>query len=152
MSATVTAVSISSRSGMPRPNVEQGELRVCFGFVGNKHSVGGNREVCLCDDETYEQLRAEGLSVGGGSFGENITTSGIDFSEVRPGDRLIFDGNAEIEITMVRKPCKALTPIDPRLPKIIVGRSGWLAKVITGGIVRSGMPVKHISSQTQAIF
>ncbi len=152
MSATVTAVSISSRSGMPRPNVNEGELRVDLGFVGNKHSVGGRREVCLCDEETYEHLRLEGLTVSGGSFGENITTLGIDFGSIQPGDHLIFDHVAEIEITMVRKPCKSLTSIDPRLPELIIGRSGWLGRVITAGPVRPGMTITRVPAQLQADF
>lgn len=134
--ASVAAVCVSARTGLPRPQVLEGLLREDLGFVGNRHSVGGRREVCLFDEETYAALRAEGLTVGPGSFGENIITIGVPFSEIHPGDRLKIGEEAVIEITMVRKPCFNLTQIDSRLPEIVVGRSGWLAKVIQGGIVR----------------
>ena len=120
----------------------EGTLREGLGFVGNRHSVGGNREVCLFDLETYDALRAEGMSVGPGTFGENLTTAGIAFDQLATGDTLRI-GDAEIEITIVRAPCAHLTQIDPRLPEAIVGRSGWMARVISGGVVRPGDPVER---------
>jgi MOSC domain-containing protein YiiM len=137
----VMAVCMSAERGLPRPRVEEGILREELGFVGNRHSVGGPRQVCLFDAETYEALRSEGMKVGPGSFGENLTLTGIPFADLRSGDRLKIGGEAVIEITMVRKPCSNLTQIDPRLPDAVAGRSGWMAKVVTGGYVRPGDPV-----------
>lgn len=140
----IEAVCISMRSGLPRPQVSQGELREGLGFVGNKHSVGGNREVCLYDQETYDSLTAEGMQVQPGSFGENLVLSGIPFQDLSPGDRLQLGGEAVIEITMVRNPCANLKQIDSRLPEAIVGRSGWLARVVQGGVVRPGDAVELV--------
>jgi MOSC domain-containing protein YiiM len=125
MTGTVVAVCVSARRGMPRPQVAEGELREGVGFVGNRHSVGGRREVCLFDQETYDALTGEGMAVHPGSFGENLTLRGIPFAEIKPGDHLKVGESAVIEITMVRKPCASLTPIDARLPEAVVGRSGW---------------------------
>jgi MOSC domain-containing protein YiiM len=143
-SASVVAVCISAQNGIPRPQVEEGVLQVGLGFIGNRHSVGGKREVCLYEMETYEALRAEGMTVGPGSFGENLTLTGLPFDTLKPGDQIQVGGEAVLEITMVRKPCSRLTQIDPRLPEAIVGRSGWLAQVVTGGVVRPGDPVTQI--------
>lgn len=145
-SASVVAVCISARSGFPRPQVQEGVLRVGLGFVGNRHSVGGRREVCLYAMETYDALRAEGMAVGPGSFGENLTLTGLPFDTLKPGDQIQVGAEAVLEITMVRKPCSRLTQIDPRLPEAIVGRSGWLARVVTGGVVRPGDPVTQIQA------
>lgn len=136
--ASVIAVCVSGVSGLPRPIVTHGELREGLGFVGNKHSTGGKREVCLFDMETYETLRREGMTVGPGTFGENIVTNGVPFGQVKPGDRMVFADGSEIEITMVRVPCSNLTQVDERLPEGLVGRSGWMAFVVKGGTVRPG--------------
>jgi len=145
--ARVVAVCVSAVSGLPRPQVAEGVLREGVGFVGNRHSVGGDREVCLFDQETYAALQAEGMNVGPGSFGENLTLSGVDFTRLSPGDRLKVGAEGVIEITMFRKPCANLTQIDSRLPSAIVGRSGWLARVVQGGVVRPGDPVEVIREE-----
>src|SRR5258706_11996074 len=120
----VSAVCISGVSGLPRPTVPEAELREGLGFVGNKHSVGGDREVCLFEEETYSELRSEGSDVKAGCFGENLTISGVPFAELAPGARLRVGDEAELQITMVRAPCKNLTQFDERFPEALVGRSG----------------------------
>ena len=147
--ASVIAVCASAVSGLPRPEIAQGELREDLGLVGNKHSVGGKREICLFDMETYESLRGEGMKVGPGSFGENLVLSGIPFQQVKPGDRIAVGDAAEIEVTMVRAPCANLTQIDARLPEGIVGRSGWMAQVVRGGTVKPGDPARWTSRQSE---
>ena len=54
----------------------------------------------------------------------------------------------EIEITMVRVPCSNLTLIDERLPNGILGRSGWMARVIRGGMVRPGDAARWTSRES----
>ena len=73
-----------------------------------------------------------------GNIGENIVTQGIPYAQLNAGDHLVFGCGAELEITIVRKGCAHLNQIDERLPEAIQGRSGWMAKVIFGGILRSG--------------
>ena len=135
---TVSTICISNLKGIPRPRVMAGELQSNLGFVGNRLSKGGNRQICLFDEETYAALRSEGAKVESGSFGENITTTGLDYALLAPGDTLKVGDEAVIEITMVRQPCSNLTQLDSRLPALIVGRSGWLAKVINSGTVQTG--------------
>jgi MOSC domain-containing protein YiiM len=134
----VSAVCISGVSGLPRPSVQVAELREGLGFVDNKHSVGGDREVCLFEEETYAALREEGSVVQAGCLGENLVLSGIPFANLKQGDRLRVGENAELEITIVRLPCKNLTQIDANFPEALIGRSGWMAKVVRGGNVKAG--------------
>lgn len=142
----VVAVCVSAGSGLPRPQVQEGLLRVGVGFVGNKHSVGGQREICLFDQETYDALRAEGIAIGPGSFGENLTLSGIAFDTLEAGDCLKLGAEAVIEITIPRKGCANLKQLDERLPDAIAGRSGWMASVVTGGGIRPGDNIERIGS------
>jgi MOSC domain-containing protein YiiM len=41
-----------------------------------------------------------------------------------------------IELTDVRAPCRQLKQWDERMPRLIAGRSGWVAKVIREGVVQ----------------
>lgn len=144
--ATITAVCISETQGMPRPQVVSGFLMSELGFIGNRLSQGGERQVCLFDEETYSQLRDEGAKVSAGTFGENITTLGLNFSELKPGDQIKCGETAVIEITIQRKGCANLSQFDSRLPGLISGRSGWLAKVIRSGDLQVGDSVELLTS------
>jgi MOSC domain-containing protein YiiM len=104
-----------------------------------KYHGGRDRAVCLFSEELYADLRDEaGIDLVNGAVGENFTTRGIDLNGLAKGDRLRIGDSCVIEITDVRVPCSTLKKWDARLPKLIEGRSGWVAKVIEGGTVRPG--------------
>ena len=140
MSPTLMQINISD-GGMPKLPVPEARVTVS-GVAGdrqrNKVFHGGpNRAVCLYSEELYEWLRDYGIDVSNGNLGENFTTRGLDLGALKPKDRLRV-GQCVIEITAVRVPCNQLKKWDPDLPEIIVGRSGWVAKVIEEGTVRQG--------------
>jgi MOSC domain-containing protein YiiM len=51
---------------------------------------------------------------------------------------LHFSGGVVIELTEARKPCFVLDPLGVTLKKDIVGRCGYLAKVLTEGTFTIG--------------
>ena len=53
-------------------------------------------------------------------------------------------GGCVIEITDVRDPCRNLKKWDEDLPELIVGYSGWVAKVIEEGEVKPGDAVERL--------
>ena len=141
MTGLVVCVNISP-GGIPKPSVPEARVTV-DGLVGDghndtKHHGGSDQAVCLYSVELYHELIAERILVKPGDFGENLTTSGIDYRELEPGDRLRVGDACVIEISKVRTPCYKLTKYDERLPKAILGRSGWMARVRTEGRVRPG--------------
>lgn len=103
-----------------------------------KYHGGHDRAVCLYSEELYAQLRADGIDLVPGAVGENFTTRGVNLQHLAKGDRLRVGLDCIIEITDVRVPCRTLVKWDPDLPRLIQGRSGWLAKVVTEGTVRPG--------------
>ena len=104
-----------------------------------KYHGGPNRAVCLFSEELYAWLREQGVKdLVNGSIGENFTTRGIDLMALAKGDWLRVGNQCVIELTDVREPCRQLKKWDERFPKLIVGRSGWMAKVVAEGEVRSG--------------
>ena len=111
-----------------------------------KYHGGPDRAVCLFSEELYAWLleqRVEGLF--NGSIGENFTTRGIDLMARDPGDRLRIGDQCVIELTDVREPCRQLKKWDGRFPRLILGRSGWLAKVVAEGEVKAGDAIEVLN-------
>lgn len=131
------------------PKLPIPEARVMFnGVVGDvqrtpKVHGGPDRAICLYSEELYQWLRDQGVNVSPGQIGENFTTRGLDLSTLARGDRLRI-GSSIIEITKVRVPCHQLRKWDPDLPEIIMGRSGWMAKVIEEGTARLGNLIEFV--------
>ena len=108
-----------------------------------KHHGGPDKAVCLFSFEVIERFQAEGHPIQPGSVGENLTISGIDWTQVVPGSRLRI-GVVELEITYQAVPCKKnaqwfsdgdIRRIDyDRQP----GQARMYARVITGGPVAEG--------------
>jgi MOSC domain-containing protein YiiM len=134
----------TSPGGMPKLPVARA-LVSKDGVAGDrqknrKYHGGPDRAVCLFSVELYDWLRTEGIDLANGSVGENFTTRGIDLTALAPGRRLRV-GQCLIEITDVRTPCRSLHRWEPRLMKLMKGRSGWVAKVVGAAEVAAGDPI-----------
>jgi len=145
MTAQLAQLSVSP-GGMPKRPIPEGRVTAA-GVEGDwqtnrKYHGGPDRAVCVFSVELYDELRAEGVRAGPGDFGENFTTRGIDLRALAAGDRLRV-GECVIELTDVRVPCRQLKVWDERMPKLIKGRSGWVAKVVEEGTVRPGDPISR---------
>lgn len=145
----VVAVCVGP-GGIPKLPVASaivGEL----GLEGDAHRFryhgGAHRAVCLFSVEDYEQLAREGVkATPPGAFGENLLTRGLDYARLAAGDRLSVGDEVLLEIHDVREPCKTLKPLDARFPSLLLGRSGFLCRVIRGGTVAGGMPVRRVAA------
>jgi MOSC domain-containing protein YiiM len=134
----------ASKGGMPKLPLLAARVTV-GGVEGDKqrnlkYHGGPDRAICLYSEELYEELRDAGINVSAGHIGENFTTRGLDLRRLAKGSRLRIGGEngCTIEITDVRVPCSQLKKWDPELPELIVGRSGWVAKVVKEGVVKPG--------------
>ena len=110
-----------------------------------KYHGGPNRAVCLFSEELYAELRDAGIELTSGAVGENFTTRGVDLKSLAAGDRVRV-GTCLIELTDVRVPCKSLHQWHPRLLKEMLGRSGWVAKVVEEGFVTAGDEIRIMTS------
>ena len=140
MRGILAQLNISS-GGMPKKTIAEAMVSV-DGVKGDwqknrKYHGGPNRAICLYSEELYKGLRDDGVKVQSGDIGENFTTRGINLQHLKKGDRLKV-GQCVIEITDIRIPCYQLKKWDVDLPELIVGRSGWVAKVVKEGMVRQG--------------
>ena len=130
-----------SGGGMPKLPVAEAMVTI-DGVKGDwqknrKFHGGPNRAICIYSEELYRGLLDDGVKVNNGDIGENFTTRGINLQHLKKGDRLKV-GECVIELTDIRVPCYQLKKWDVDLPELIVGRSGWVAKVVKEGMVKAG--------------
>lgn len=141
----VVAISISP-GGIPKFPQPDAWLTI-DGIVGDgrnhtKH-IRRERAVSLLDEEVLEQLRDEGFPVWPGAIGENVTVRGLDVQAMSPGTTLQV-GQTILRLEEPRKPCYVLDAIDVRLKDAIVGRCGYLASVVRGGLLHPGATVEPL--------
>ena len=144
-SGIVTAVCLGP-GGIPKTAVESARVER-LGLVGDAHRFhlhgGEDRAICLFSVEDYASLANDGVDASPpGAYGENLTTEGLDYAGLRPGDRLRVGDEVLIEIHDVRQPCRTLQSIDRRFPSLMVGRSGWVCRVLEEGEIRPGVPIR----------
>lgn len=143
---TVIAVCAGS-GGIPKHAVTEARVTP-LGLEGDGHRYhlhgGADRAVCLFSLENYRALQAEGVACEApGAFGENVLTAGLDDRALRIGDHLQIGDEVVLEIHDVREPCVTLKRLDARFPDLLIGRSGWLCRVVQVGAVRPGDAIRR---------
>jgi MOSC domain-containing protein YiiM len=140
----------TSSGGIPKRAVASATLTP-HGIEGDSWSHprlhgGPNQAVLLIALETIEELQHLGYPVQAGSLGENLTTEGLDYTQIRIGHQF-RTGEALLEITKVRVPCATLDIYGPAIKDEIYdaqvkageassprwGKSGFYARVVRPG-------------------
>ena len=109
-----------------------------------KFHGGPDRAVCLYSLELVERLQDEGHPIDPGATGENLTLSGLNWDQVRPGIRLTIGPEIRLEVTSYTTPCSHNgrwfrdEDFSRIAQKLNPGWSRVYAKVLQGGIVRPG--------------
>ena len=138
----------ASPGGLPKHAVD-GATVGPLGLDGDRHAHdtvhgGPFRAVCLLGVETIERLRAEGHPIEPGGAGENLTTSGIDWSSLPAGTRARVGPRLLLELTTPAMPCDTQRPNfrDGRVNRISIrlhpADSRMYARVLEPGMVRAG--------------
>ena len=105
------------------------------------------RQVHLIHSELHDELRERGFHVAPGDMGENVTTRGVGLLALPTGTRLRLGEEAVVEVTGLRNPCSQLDGFQPGLMAAVLDRdedgalvrkSGVMAVVVAGGVVRPG--------------
>ena len=140
LAPVVVAVS-TSPGGIPKQNLERVAVTV-EGLSGDGHDhakhCSPDQAVCLFDEEDLHDLVGEGYDVSPGAIGENVLVRGLEVDDLGIGDRLLFSGGVEIELTKRRQPCFVLDTISPELKRVLRDRCGFYAKVLAAGAMRPG--------------
>jgi MOSC domain-containing protein YiiM len=113
-------------------------------FIGDSRHHGGNDQAVYAFQREDLDRWAErlGRELPNGFFGENLTTSGLDVSDARIGERWRIGPDLELEVTSPRIPCSTF--------RGWVGEKGWVKmfaaearpgaylRVITPGWITAG--------------
>jgi MOSC domain-containing protein YiiM/N-acetylglutamate synthase-like GNAT family acetyltransferase len=140
-----------SMGGVPKLPVPRAWVTF-MGLEGDRHREstvhgGPHRAVCLFPLEVIERLQVEGHPVEPGSVGENLTTSGLQWSLLPVGTRARIGSELEIELSSPTTPCATQKPNfrDGYVNRILIDEhpsdSRMYARVIREGEVRPGDPI-----------
>jgi uncharacterized protein YdeI (YjbR/CyaY-like superfamily) len=119
------------------------------GIKGDRKGGHPNRNLNIMSFETLQALREEGFNTLPGQMGEQIVVQGIELGKLTGGDRLIIGDKACVEVVNQRTGCQRFEQIQGKSPKLAAGRMGVMAKVVTGGKIAVGDPVKLLPAAEQ---
>jgi MOSC domain-containing protein YiiM len=137
--ARIIAVCSSKEKGTTKENIGEGVLQEGFGLVGDAHAdCCTHRQVSLLAIESIDKMRNRGFDIGPGDFAENLTTEGIDLAALPVGTRLSTGQGVVLEVTQIGKKCHTKCAIYRQIGKCVMPKEGVFARVIRGGVVKSG--------------
>jgi MOSC domain-containing protein YiiM len=127
-------------------------------FIGDSKNHGGpDQAVYIYTRNDYDWWEAElGRSIPAGSFGENLTISGLESGPCNIGD-ILHIGAVTLQVTAPRIPCGTLTG-RMGLPDFakrfrFAGRPGLYCRVLSEGTVQAGdaTSVEKYSGETVSV-
>lgn len=133
----IEAICISTARGTQKRPVGSAEFIADWGIRGDAHGGHWHRQVSLLSADRIDAFRARGAQVENGAFGENLVVRGFDFSAL-PVGTLFKSGDVLLELTQIGKECHQHCAIYQAVGDCIMPREGVFARVIHGGIVRTG--------------
>jgi MOSC domain-containing protein YiiM len=139
----VLSISLSERRGTRKTNVESARIIKDLGLERDAHAGDWHRQVSLLPFESFRKLEHALLKVKPGDFAENITTLGIDLSAVEVGGSLRIGKSIVLEVTQIGKECHNACSIREITGDCIMPKEGIFAKVIEGGLIRTGDEIRY---------
>ena len=131
---TITNLHIARVKGTPSDPVQEATAISGLGLEGDRSAYEGNtRQVLFVDKEILD-----GAGLVPGQVKENITVTGMNVSQVRPGQMFTIGDNVTLEAVGDCEACGKMDAIRMGLMDEIQGKRGMLAKVINGGSIKVG--------------
>ena len=150
--ASVVSLNISEKKGTIKHAVEQIELKIDHGIVGDAHAGNWHRQVSFLDLSSFGKMRNSAtVELRPGIFAENITTEGIDLWHLPIGTQLQL-GEAVLEITQIGKECHRHCQVFRQVGDCVMPREGVFGIVIKEGIVKPGQDIQIIPTLRVAIL
>jgi len=135
----VIAVCTSEEKGTIKEVIAEGIFQEDYGLLGDAHAdCCTHRQVSLLARESIDKMRNMGFDVSPGIFAENLTTEGIDLISLPVGTHLSVGEAVVLEVTQIGKECHSGCAIFRQVGKCVMPKEGVFARVIRGGVVRTG--------------
>ncbi len=109
-----------------------------FGLEKDAHAGDWHRQVSLLPFESFRKLENDVVNLKPGDFAENITTVGMDLSNLKIGDRMRIGEKIILQVTQIGKECHKACAIKELTGDCIMPREGIFATVIGGGLIKIG--------------
>ena len=138
----IVAVCTSEVKGVKKTPVPEVEIEVGVGVKGDAHSGPWHRQVSLLAEESIAKMIAKGLDLYPGDFAENLTTRGLNLHGLPVGTHLFVGDAVELEVSQIGKECHTGCAIKQAVGSCIMPVEGIFARVIAGGKVRAGDPIR----------
>lgn len=138
----IASIAVSKKKGTRKVQVDEAVIIKDYGIRGDAHAGPWGRQVSFLAAEEIQKSRASGLDVTFGDFAENIATDGIDWKGISVGARLMLGESVIVEITQIGKECHKRCAIYYQAGDCIMPREGVFARVLEGGPIRCGDPIK----------
>ena len=134
---TITNLHIARVKGTPSDPVQEATAISGLGLEGDRSAYEGNtRQVLFVDKEILD-----GAGLVPGQVKENITVTGMNVSQIQPGQVFTIGDDVTLEAVGDCEACGKMDAIRMGLMDEIQGKRGMLAKVINGGNIKVGDPV-----------
>jgi len=143
MSKAVLAVCTSATKGVQKSPVDAVTAVVDHGLEGDAHAGPWHRQVSLLANESAERIRAAGVAIEPGDFGENLLTEGSELVSLPVGTRLTV-GEALLEVTQIGKECHTRCAIFDAAGTCVMPSEGIFCRVLEGGRIAAGDPIEEV--------
>jgi MOSC domain-containing protein YiiM len=125
-----------------REPLTEATLVAGYGIEGDCKGGRVDRHINLMSAEALSGLAEAGFHTEPGQMGEQIVVAGVELERLRGGDRLLLGAGACLEVVKPRTGCQRFREIQGQPLTASSGRLGVMLRVVTGGVVRVGDPVR----------
>jgi molybdopterin adenylyltransferase len=140
---TLLHVCISAKKGVAKHEAPSVTVLVEHGVEGDAHAGDWHRQISLLAHADIEFMRAKGLNLKPGAFGENLVIDGLDCDDLGVGSQLRI-GPVLLELTQIGKVCHTRCAIYHTTGDCIMPRTGLFARVLESGTLHAGVPVQLV--------
>ena len=133
-----------------RVSLDRATLVEGHGIEGDLKGSRGKRQLNVMRAEAIAELDVLGLQTAPGQLGEQLVISGLEPALFVPGTRLRLGPTAVIEFTSPRTGCDRFEHIQGTSKERVVGRLGFMARIVIGGEIRVGDTVDCLRPERAA--
>ncbi len=146
---TLYSICISPERGQLKKEVDSARVIENRGIEGDGHAGEWGRQVtCLNYQSVLKANREHNLNVGPGAFAENLLIDGIDLVPVGVGGQLQIGADVVLEVSQIGKEDHP-SVVTRTLGVTLLPYEGLFCRVVSGGNIKKGDPVKVLSRSGQ---
>jgi MOSC domain-containing protein YiiM len=146
----IVAICISKKKGVQKRDIKRCKLIENHGLEGDAHAGSWHRQISLLSKEARLVMENKGAKLNDGDFGENLLTEGIDFANVKVGNKLRLGKDALVRITQIGKECHDKCSIYYQVGDCIMPREGIFAEVLKGGEIKIDDDIEFLNDKSSS--